>query len=245
MNHRLAEVDKRRSEFLTSVSHDLRTPLNSVLGFVRLLLDGMYESDEEAREFLENTRVSASHMLNLVTDVLSATQIETGQLRMNLEAVHAGDVVHDVLRVMEAQARENEVRLLMEVEGSAMVLADVPKARQVLVNLVGNAVNYTRAGTVVVRTSDDGDMVRFVVSDTGEGIPQSELERVFEKFHRVPSPTTRTTGGTGLGLTISRELVQRMGGTIRAYSEGLGKGARFEFTLPVATREHASSTAVS
>ncbi len=232
-NRRLEEADRRKSEFLTNVSHELRTPLNSIVGFVRLLQDGMFENEEERLEFLENTRQSASHLLHLVNNVLSVAQIEAGRLSVEPKTLHAGDAIHDVLRLMSVQHGEH-LSVNFEVDGDVIVLADEAKLRQVLLNLVSNAIKFTDSGQVTVRAALEGETVRFEVEDTGEGIPTSDLERIFEKFHQVDSRKARHAGGTGMGLSICRELVQIMGGTIGAHSEGPGKGALFHFTLPAA-----------
>jgi two-component system sensor histidine kinase BarA len=237
VNRRLEEADRRKTEFLTNVSHELRTPLNSILGFVSLLQDNMYESEEERQEFLENTRQSASHLLHLVTDVLSAAQIEAGTLTVSRMALHPGDAIHDVLRLTNVLYREKGLAVSFEVEGNLMVLADEFKLRQVLLNLLGNAIKFTDTGSIVVRARSQDDHVRFEVEDTGEGIPTKDLERIFEKFHQVDSRTARHAGGTGLGLSICRELVQLMGGTIGAESDGPGKGALFHFKLPAVPSE--------
>ena len=231
VNRRLAEVDRRRMEFLTKVSHDLRTPLNSILGYLELLQDRLYESDEERAEFLGNARLSARHLLHLVTSVLDATQLEEGHLSFDLHPVHPGDVIHEVLRIMEVHAREKEIEIRMEADGTALVFADEAKLRQVLINLVSNAIKFTEAGEIRVRTRAAGGRVRIEVKDTGIGIPHDELERIFQKFHQVPTEDG-SHGGTGLGLAISKQLVELMGGTIHAESEGSGRGARFVIELP-------------
>jgi len=243
VNRRLAEVDRKRTRFLTNVSHELRTPLNSILGYLKLLLDGMADSEEEAREFLENARASATLLQQLVTDVLAASQFESGRIKLNLQALHPGDLICDVLRMLEVQIRGKEVALRMEASGKAMVVADEARVRQVLANLVGNAIKFTDRGEILVRCREEGDMVRFEVSDTGAGIPAAELDKIFEKFHQVPAPDLRHKGGTGIGLTIARDLVQLMGGTLHAESEGPGRGARFVFTLPAAPAGAAPSSA--
>jgi len=243
VNRRLEEADRRKTEFLTNVSHELRTPLNSILGFTSLLQDGMYESDEERGEFLQNTRQSAEHLLHLVTDVLSVAQVEAGSLPLNRKALHPGDVICDVLRMLAVQAREKELDLRVEVEGDAMVFADEARLRQILINLVGNAIKFTGEGEVVIRVRTDEDAAVFDVLDTGEGIPPDQLERIFEKFHQVDSRSTRHTGGTGLGLSICRQLVRLMDGTIHAQSAGPGRGALFSFTLPAVVPEAAAREA--
>jgi signal transduction histidine kinase len=241
VNQQLAEIDRRRSEFLTNVSHELRTPLNAVLGYLQLILDKLYENEDELIEFVGNARLGANHLLELVTGVLDATQIEAGNIRVDIESFHPGDVVHEVLRIMEVRAREKDLSLSMEVDGQAMVEADADKVRQVLVNLVGNALKYTDRGRVVVRTRVEDDTVRFEVEDTGVGIPEEELQRIFVKFHQVSATTERWSGGTGLGLSIARELVHLMGGTIGAHSDGPGRGALFHFSLPAAKPARATS----
>ena len=243
VNRRLADVDRKRTRFLTNVSHELRTPLNAILGYLKLLLEGMVDSDEEAREFLENARASAVHLQQLVTDVLSASQLESDRIRLNLQALHPGDLICEVLGMLEIQIRDKDVALRMEASGKAMVVADEARVRQVLMNLVGNAIKFTDRGEIWVRCRAEGETVRFEVSDTGAGIPAAELEKIFEKFHQVPAPDLRHKGGAGIGLTIARDLVQLMGGGLHAESAGPGKGARFIFTLPAAPEGIATSPA--
>ena len=239
VNRRLEGADRRKTEFLTNVSHELRTPLNSILGFTSLLQDGMYESDEERGEFLRNTRQSAEHLLHLVTDVLSVAQIEAGSLPLDRKALHPGDVIHDVLSMLAVQARDKALELRFEVEGEAMVFADEARLRQILINLVGNAIKFTSEGEVVIRVHTEEESAVFEVRDTGEGIPPDQLERIFEKFHQVDSRSARHAGGTGLGLSICRQLVRLMDGTINAQSDGPGCGALFSFTLPAVIPEAA------
>ena len=232
VNRRLEESDHRKTEFLTNVSHELRTPLNAIVGFVRLLRDKLYEGEDERAEFLENTQHCADHLLHLVTDVLSAAQLEAGVLKLNRRALHPADAIHESLRFLNVLFREKGLEVHFEVEGDLMVLADEFKLRQILLNLLSNAVKFTDSGKITVRAKSEDDSVRFEVQDTGEGIPQKDIERVFEKFHQVDSRTARHTGGTGLGLSICRELVHLMGGSIGAESDGPGRGSLFYFTLP-------------
>ncbi len=237
VNLRLAEADRRKTEFLTNISHELRTPLNSIVGFVRLLQDGMFENEEERQEFLDNASQSAAHMLHLVNDVLSDGQIEAGTLAVDRKPLHPGDAIHDVLRMMSVRYDPRVLSVQFQVEGDLMVLADEVKLRQVLLNLVSNAVKFTDSGEIAIRVKSDGEFVRFEVEDTGEGIPAADLERIFEKFHQVDSRAARHAGGTGLGLSICRDLVEIMGGTIGAKSDGPGKGSLFHFTLPAVASE--------
>ena len=193
VNLRLAESARRKTEFLTSVSHDIRTPLNSILGYLRLLLEGLYEDDEEMREFLGNARLSASHLLHLVNDVLSGARLAAGTLVVNLRAVNLATVVGEVLSMLEVAIRYQGIEVQIEIDDDSMVLADEPKLRQVLVNLIGNAVKYTDEGRIVIRAKQDGEWVRIEVEDTGVGIPVADLDRIFEKFHQVDTGATRAT----------------------------------------------------
>jgi two-component system sensor histidine kinase BarA len=231
VNRRLADSDRRKTDFLTNVSHELRTPLNSIMGFLRLLQDGLFENEEERQEFLANARRSADHLLYMVTEVLSAARLEEGELDLKLEMVHPGDVICDVLGLLDAQIREKRLSTRLEVDGQLLVLSDAARLKQVLINLVGNAVKFTDSGGVVIRVKSEGKRVRFEVEDTGEGLPAEELEKVFRKFHQVDSSSARHHGGTGLGLAIARELVRMMGGEIGAKSNGPGKGSLFHFDL--------------
>jgi len=232
VNEKLAQADRRRSRFLTNVSHDLRTPLNSILGYLKLLLDGVYESEDEAREFLENASMSATHLLHMVRDVLTMTQVEEGMLQVRGVALHAGALIHEALRMLEVDRRARGLTLRFEAEGGLLVWADAGRVRQVLVNLVGNALKFTTRGEIVVRAAAVADVVRFEVEDSGRGIPPSELEAIFERFHQVPDADADWSGGTGLGLSICRDLVMSMQGEIGATSRGVGHGATFWFTLP-------------
>jgi len=234
VNQRLETLDRRRTEFLSNVSHELRTPLNSMLGFLRLLLDGMAESEEEQREFLENARLAATHMKGLIESVLTSTRIEAGSLEIDPVRFHPADVVRDVLDILKPLALEKNLDLRFEAEGATVVHADEERVRQVLLNLAGNAVKFTEEGEIVLAVRADGEAVRFEVRDTGVGIPGEELQRIFLKFHQVESPDRSWSGGTGLGLSIARELVTLMGGEIGADSDGPGRGATFFFTVPAA-----------
>ncbi len=234
VNRRLADTDRRKTEFLTNVSHELRTPLNSILGFLRLVLEGLYEDEDERREFLENARLASNHMSLLVSNVLSAARLESGRAAARAEPVHPGDIICDVVRMLEVQAREKGLALRIESDGGAMALADADLLRQLLVNLVGNALKFTDHGSVTIRARVEGPTVRLEVEDTGMGIPPAELERIFEKYHQVDNKATRRHGGAGLGLAIARELAHLMRGAISAHSAGIGKGSLFRLTLPAA-----------
>ena len=235
VHQRLEEADHRRMAFLTNVSHELRTPLTSIRGFLKLLEDRLYDNEEERREFYSNARFAAGHMLHVFDGVLQAARLDREVLVPRCRPVAAADVVLEVLRILDAARRDNDLEIRFEVPGRGLVLADDLLLRQVLINLVGNAIKFTENGTVTVRVLEEDDFVRFEVEDTGEGIDPDSLEEIFVRFHQGQSDTSRAKGGIGLGLALSRELIENMGGTLGGRSEGAGRGACFHFTLPAAT----------
>jgi len=251
VNRSLTEAERRKAQFLTNVSHELRTPLNSILGFLRLVEDGMYESEEERNEFLGNAKLSASHLLQMVTDVLSAARLDAGTLSVQYRPVDPAEVVADVLRMLEVRRREKQFEVRVRIESKCRLTTDEAKLRQILLNLVGNAFKHTDSGLVeiVVRPvaealgAREPDGMRFEVRDTGDGIPPEELDRVFERFHQVERRSTRAHEGTGLGLSVARDLVDFLGGEIGVHSDGAGTGALFHFTLPLRPAAAAAPTA--
>ena len=244
VNRELAESDRRKTEFLTNVSHELRTPLNAIIGFLSLLKDGLYRNEAERQEYLANAELCATHMLRTIVDVLSSARLEAGRLEVEAADLDPDSVVREVIDILAIERSETPVALRIESEGNARLVADEVKLRQILINLVSNALKFTDSGEVVIRVLPGEDRITFEVEDTGAGIPADEQERIFEKFHQVEGQRTHHKGGTGLGLAITRELVELMGGEIHAHSDGLGKGSIFRFTLPSAkSRETVESPA--
>lgn len=231
----LAAASRSKDEFLTNVSHELRTPLNSIIGLTQLVRDGLTDSPEETRQFLDQVLLSSRHLLTLINDVLDLAKLEAGKVQLDLSEVDPADVVDDVLKIVEPLALQKKLRLEFAREDVPIVLADRLRLRQVLLNVVQNAVKFTEAGGVDVRlgTSDGRRRVLFEVNDTGIGIDAEKRSQVFEKFIQADSGTTRRFGGTGLGLPISRLLIEAMGGTIGLDVGSGGVGTRVWFTVPV------------
>jgi signal transduction histidine kinase/CheY-like chemotaxis protein len=225
-----------KSEFLAAMSHEIRTPLNGVLGMVQVMQRD--KPSERQSEQLQLIGQSGEALLTVLNDILDLSKIEAGQLRLEEAEFDLQDLARGAQRTFAHIAEGKGLSLNLEVEEAARAVyrGDSTRVRQVLCNLISNAVKFTVAGSVDVHVSRTDAGVRFVVADTGIGMPAEQLERVFEKFVQADSSTTRRFGGTGLGLSICRELCQAMGGRITATSEH-NLGSRFIVDLPLAQSE--------
>jgi len=237
LNRKLEEISQIKSEFLANTSHELRTPLNSIIGFLGLILDGYCGDREEEREFLRNAQQSAKQLLSIINDVLDLAKIEAGRMEMDLGKVDLKSVFEEVRSLAQVQAQQKKLQLSFVYENhpSPKVYADSGKLRQVMINIVGNAIKFTNKGKIVVRSKvqEEKGNVLIEVEDTGIGIPSGKQERLFQKFKQVDGSYTRRHGGTGLGLTITKNLVEMMGGMIKLESLGEGKGTKVSFTVPI------------
>jgi Amt family ammonium transporter len=245
-NAELAKVSQSKSEFLATMSHELRTPLNGILGMNELLLTT--ELSERQREYVAACNSSGKLLVQLVNDILDLSKIEAGKLELDPRQCSLEAFTYDVVDIMSHAARTKQLDLSCRIAPEACVVGmfDDTRLRQVLVNLVGNAVKFTSSGriTVAVDRVDQGDRtvrLRFAVSDTGMGIPQERLDRLFKSFSQVDSSTTRQFGGTGLGLSICKQLIELMGGEIGVESR-VGVGTTFWFEIEIVTSDGVSTT---
>jgi len=231
---KLREMDRLKSQFIANMSHELRTPLNAIIGFSSVMLkeiDGPL-SDMQ-REDLEAINKSGKHLLSLITDILDISQIWAGKMELALGEVDLPKMIADAIAIAAPLIGDKPIKLTQTLDPDLPVIrADEKRARQILVNLLTNAIKYTERGQVTVSASHDDGRVVISVSDTGIGIPPEHQETIFEEFSRVDSSSTRKVDGLGLGLSISRRLVGLHGGQIWVKSEP-GAGSTFYFTLPV------------
>jgi signal transduction histidine kinase len=244
---RLRELDNMKSAFLANMSHELRTPLNSILGFTQVIVEGLDGplTDVMVAD-LELIEKNGKHLLNLINEVLDMAKIDSGRLSLNPEPLNLYDLMEEVLETSGPLAREKSLSLSLEANPveSWDVIADHVRMRQIFLNLIGNAIKFTEIGGVNVQlhkiqssSEAGGDLVQLRIQDTGIGVPRNKLDEIFEAFTQVDSSTTRKAGGTGLGLPISRRLVELHGGRLWAESEGPGKGSTFVLELPVGLPE--------
>ena len=234
----LMKADRLKNEFLANTSHELRTPLNSIIGFINLVLEGLCENEEEQRELLSHAVRSGRHLLDLINDVLDLSRIEAGRLQLEMTDVELGPIMSEIEGTLAVQAYERQLSFdVKPVAAGFRVHADESRLRQVLTNVVGNAIKFTPRGgvTVVVEAPETSSCAEIRVADTGIGIPNEVRDRLFRKFSQGDASTTRKYGGSGLGLVIVKELVEMMGGSVRLESGGEGRGTVVSILIPKAT----------
>ncbi|MDD2921845.1 MAG: ATP-binding protein [Anaerolineales bacterium] len=236
----LRELDRLKSSFLANMSHELRTPLNSILGFADVILEELDGPlTDNMRNDLGLIYKNGQHLLHLINDVLDMAKIESGKLNLNIEKFNLQEIIEEVTSITSTFASEKNLALFIEPDSDheVDVNADKIRIRQVMINLVNNAIKFTEQGKISIRVAREENNVLISVKDTGIGIPTDLLESVFQEFTQVDTSTTRKVGGTGLGLPISRRLIEMHGGRLWAESSGInGEGATFYVFLPIEAR---------
>lgn len=234
VNEQLKQENQYKSDFLAIVSHELRTPLTSILAFTDLMGSSIPEGDTKARRQLDEVEKNGRTLLEMVNNILETARIQAGSEKLNLEVVDVGDIVNMVEETNSALAEKKGIAFRTYIDPDLpLITSDWEKVRRILVNLISNAIKFTNmGGTVEVRAESAGDeWVRLVVADDGIGIPADKQELVFERFTQENMSTQRRYGGSGLGLSLVRELAEMLGGSVSLES-ALGEGSRFEVLLP-------------
>ena len=233
-NQEIERANRLKSEFLANMSHELRTPLHTVIGFSELLIEEMRGPlNEDQKRFIRHIHKDAQHLLALINEILDLSKIESGQVQLQKEALDFDSMLEETLSAIRPPCVAKGIRLETGVDLPLAIDGDRLRVKQILYNLLSNAVKFTpEGGAILVEAGAVDGFARISVSDTGIGIPAGEHESIFDKFHQVGAATTGMREGTGLGLPITKRLVEEHGGYIRVDSEP-GKGSRFTFTIPL------------
>ncbi len=238
-NAKLRELAELKEEFLALTTHDLRSPLTVISGVISFFTSGrLGDLSPEQKNMVAMMERNTQNLIELVNDLLDASKLESGTMRLDLTSTDFHTLARELREAMDPLAREKEIELIELLPSELpMLRADRAKLRRILVNLLSNALKFTpKGGRVEVRAEPEGAMVRISVTDTGVGIPAEDIARLFDKYEQARSRATRSEKGTGLGLYITRQLVELHGGKISATSE-VGKGSTFTFTIPTTEKE--------
>lgn len=235
-NQKLIKLDEAKSEFISIASHQLRTPLTVIKGYISMILENNFgDLDEKKRAPLEKVFISNERLIQLVENLLNISRIESGRLQFNYTIMNLEDMVNSVVEELMPTAKKKSLKLVWKkpTKPLAKVNIDEEKIRQVVMNLTDNAIKYTKQGTVTVSIKEDGNNIEFSVSDSGMGISPTDLPNLFQKFSRGTGTSLVHTEGTGLGLYVARQMIEAHKGRVWAESKGEGLGSKFVFTVPV------------
>ena len=227
-------ANRSKSQFLANMSHEIRTPMNAILGFTEVLRRGYGKNQEDNDSYLRTIHTSGSHLLRLINDILDLSKVESGKMQVEKVACSPAEITTEVLQVLAVKAEAKGLTLDFQVDGRipATIVSDPARLRQIITNLVGNAIKFTEQGSirVISRLDVRGSNLEIDVSDTGIGLTPEQCERIFDPFTQADSSTSRNFGGTGLGLTISRKFAEALGGTVTVRSD-VGRGSVFTITV--------------
>ena len=228
-----------KSEFLANMSHELRTPLNSINGFSEVLYDETFGPlNEKQKKYVNNVLTSGKHLLLLINQILDMAKVEAGKMKLALSNLPMKSLLNEISLLVEDMVSKKKIEMLIEItEDLPNIEADDLKVKEIIYNLLSNAVKFTpEGGKIGMRAKKADPEIEITVWDTGVGIASENMEKIFEGFFRVDTPYSRVTEGTGLGLPLSKKLVELHGGKLSVESEGLNKGTSVRFTLPIVSR---------
>jgi signal transduction histidine kinase len=231
----LTTANKAKSTFLATMSHELRTPLNAVIGYSGLLQAGISgELNEQQQQHIHRIESAARHLLGLIEGILNFARLEAGKELVHLTDVNSAELAEEVIALVEplAKAKGLDIQVTIQPE-LPLIRTDLAKVRQILLNLLSNAIKFTKQGHVTLDVRADSENMRWTVTDTGIGIAPEDLERIFEPFQQGSQAVSGRAAGTGLGLTVSRQLARLLGGDVTAAGSPGGKGSTFVLRLPL------------
>jgi two-component system CheB/CheR fusion protein len=236
----LQRVARVKSEFLANMSHELRTPLNSINGFSEVLYDETFGPlNEKQKKYVNNVLTSGKHLLLLINQILDMAKVEAGKMKLTLSSLPMKSILNDISMLVADMVSKKKLQIVLEIaEDLPNIEADELNVKEIIYNLLSNAVKFTpEGGNIGMRAKKADSEIEVVVWDTGIGIAPENMEKIFEGFFRVDTPYSRVTEGTGLGLPLSKKLVELHGGKFSVESEGLNKGTQVRFTLPIISRK--------
>lgn len=238
-NEELLSATRVKSDFLANMSHELRTPLNSINGFSEVLYDETFGPlNDKQKTYVKNILSSGKHLLLLINQILDTSKIEAGKMKLDLSVVHLKSLLHEISQLMANLVSKKKLQMELEIsEDLPNIEADELKTKQIIYNLLSNAVNFTPAGRKIgLRSRRIDGTIEIVVWDSGIGIAAENMDKIFEGFFRVDTPYSRVAEGTGLGLSLSKKLVELHGGNLTVESEGLNKGTLVRVTMPITSK---------
>ncbi|MFZ5595768.1 MAG: ATP-binding protein [Bacillota bacterium] len=236
MKNRLMQIEEMRKDLIANVSHELRTPLTSISGFILGILDGVIPPGEQEK-YLRLAYEETARLNRLVNDLLQLARIQTGNISLNREKIDVGDFLREIAEENSLATARRNIALTSASPDGVLIYADRDRLKQILINLLHNAINYSgEGGEISIQAQKTGDSLMVTVSDSGPGIPEDQLDLIFEKFYRVEKSRSREIPGTGLGLSIARELVELHGGKIYARNKP-GRGTDMIFEIPLGTEQ--------
>jgi len=227
----LKRLERIRTEFLANVSHELRTPIFAIQGYVETLLDGAINDSKVNMRFLEKANQHTINLSNLLNDLIDISMIESGEMRMSFRYFNINEYISKIIQDFKIMADEKNIELVFHpARESLQLFGDKDKLKQVMTNLLTNAIKYTEKGKVEILVEEDNNYGIIIIRDTGIGIPEEDLNRIFERFFRVDKARSRSVGGTGLGLAIVKHIIEAHGSNVEVKSK-LNEGSEFSFRL--------------